>query len=310
MPKYLTVTQYRNADDGIPVTNMTDLTLATYVQRAETDIDAYMGFDLMRGGFEWHQVWMQARFNEKTLRTPNPNYPVPIRNVQQYRIQVSNISTAGAGFFATINPADAVVNSAGGYVEIVPLQAVTYSLSPVLLQLGLRPPIVQMDCNIGFFLPVFGEMLYPTDPNFKVYAAARGFWAQTYDLALSIRPLQVPPIPPVIYSNGVATTSYTSINYTEGTITFPTSMQGNTVTADYTYMIPDPVRDAALEQTSHLLAMRALNKLGMSGLAQMKNGDVEIRTSESYPAKFPDPVGALCDAAARKLAGYKPIPIA
>lgn len=309
MSKYLTTAQYRLYDDGQSLTGISDLTLARTIARAEADIDSYVGFDLARGGFEPHQVWAQSRFAESTLKTPLPNYPVPVRQITRYRIQVSNISTAGAGFFANISPSDCVINEVGGYVEIVPLQAVTYSLSPVLLQLGLRPPIVQMDCEVGYFLPVFGETLIATDTTYKTYTAAHGFWATTYTQALSTQPATLPPIPAVIYVNGVATTP-ASINTTEGTVTFAASQQANTITADYTYTIPDPVADACLEQTTYLLAQRYLNSLHMRGLAQMKNGDVEIRTSESYPAKLPDPTGALCDSAARKLAGYKPIAIA
>lgn len=309
MAKYLTVSQYKLYDDGQSLIGISDLTLARTIARAESEIDAYVEFDLMRSGFEPHTVWLQSKFDEKTLKTPVPNYPVPVRQVTRYRIQVSNISTAGAGFFANINPGDCVINTAGGYVEIVPLQAVTYSLSPILLQLGLRPPIVQMDAEVGFYLPVFGETLIATDTTYKTYIATHGFWASTYTQALATQPNTLPPIPAVIYVNGVVTTP-ASINTTEGTVTFATSQQANVITADYTYTIPDAVSSACLDQTTHLLAQRYLNTLHMRGLAQMKNGDVEIRTSDSYPAKLPDPTGALCDSAARKLAGYKPIAIA
>jgi hypothetical protein len=307
--KYLTPQQYRLADDGL-FTDVKDLTLARFIARAETDIDAFMEFDLTRGGFEPHQVWMQGQFDEETLKMEVPSYPVPVRQVTRYRIQVSNLSTTGAGFFADINPGDVVINQTRGYVEIVPLQAVTYSLSPILLQLGLRPPITQLDCEVGFYLPVFGEQLLSLDSTNTTFVALRGFWQTSYDQALATQPYVLPPIPPVIYVDGVASTAYSSINYTEGTVTFPASMQGHTIAADYTYAIPDDVRDATIDQVTYLLGLRALNQMGFQGLAQMRNGDVELRTAESFPARFQTDTGALCDRAARRLQHYKPIPIA
>lgn len=310
MPKYLTVAQYKLADDGLNLAAISDRSLARYIARAEGDIDAYMGFDLMRGGFEPHYTWMQAYFNEKTLKITVPGYPVPVRQITRYRIQVSNLTTSGAGFFADINSGDCVINTTHGYIEIVPLQAVTYSLSPVLLQLGLRPPLVQVDCETGYFLPVFGEVLTPVDNSYLTYAAVRGFWATTYTQALATQPNVLPPVPPVVYVNGTATNSYSSINSVEGTITFAASQQANTISADYTYSIPDVVRDACIDQVTYLFGLRQLNQLGLTGLGMIRNGDMEIRSIQSFPARFVAENGALCEQAAHKLATYKSIPIA
>lgn len=308
--KYLTVNQYKNADDGMNLNDLTSVSLARFISRAEADIDAFIGFDLKRGGFEPHNVWLQSKFDEKTLKTPLPNYPVPIRQVTRYRIQVSNISTAGAGFFANINAGDCVINEDGGYVEIVPLQAVTYSLSPVILQLGLRPPIVQMDCEVGFFLPVFGETLVATDTTYTTYVASHGFWANTYTQALSVQPSQLPPVPPVIYVNGAAQSTGYTLNMTEGTVTFSSSQQNNAVSADYAYTIPDAVSAACIDQVSYLLGQRRLNQRGMQGVGMIRQGKLEVRTIEAFPARFPTDNGSLCDRAARRLVDFRPIPIA
>jgi hypothetical protein len=167
-----------------------------------------------------------------------------------------------------------------------------------------------MDTEIGWYLASFGEPLYPTGTP-GVYVALRGFWAQTYNQSLASQPATLPPTPPVIYANGtVQDASIYSINWTEGQVTFNTPPQNSpTITADFTYQIPDNVRDATIAQVTYLLGLRALNQQGMQGLAQIRNGDVEIRTSDSFPARFPTDTGALCDRAAKKLANYKPIPI-
>jgi hypothetical protein len=308
--KYLTPNQYTLADDGISLTGLASTTLARMITRAESDIDAFIGFDMKRGGFEPHNVWLQSRFDEKSLKTPLPNYPVPIRQVTRYRIQVSNISTAGAGFFANINAGDCVINEDGGYVEIVPLQAVTYSLSPIILQLGLRPPIVQMDCEVGHYLPVFGETLVATDTTYTTYVASHGFWASSYTQALAVQPNQLPPIPAVIYVNGAAQSTGYTINATEGTVTFSSSQQSNTVSADYTYTIPDAVQSACVDQVTYLLGQRKLNQRGMQGVGMIHQGKLEIRTLEAFPARFPTDNGSLCDHAARRLVNFKPIAIA
>lgn len=311
MARYLTTTQYRSADDGIAdAATLSDFTLARTISRAESDIDAYMGFDLKNGGFEPHTVWTQAQFDERSLRMHSPNGPVPPRRVVRYRIQVSNLSSTGAGFFATISQNDCAINVFDQYIEIVPLQSITYSLAPVLIQLGLRPPIVQMDTEIGFYLAYVADILYLTStPN--VYAALRGFWAQTYTQSLASQPNTLPPIPPVVYVNGVVQTSGYMIDYTNGQVTFSPPLSGSpVVTADYTATIPDEVSGACIDQTSHLLGLRSLNKQGMMGLGMARSGDVELRTVESFPARFQNETGALCDRAAKKLARYIEIPVA
>lgn len=280
MPKYLTPAQYKRYQDGIDLEGTNDLALAMTISRAEAAIDAHMGFDTKKGGFEPHNVMIQHEFHERNRRTFFPTYDIPVRNVTRYRIQISNISTAGAGFFANINSGDCVINNDGAYVEIVPLQAITYALSPVIVQLGLLKPIVEMDCEVGYYLPVFGETLLNGGQNTQ-YFAVNGFWASTYTQALASQPNQLPPIPAVIYKNGVVQTSGYTIDTTDGSITFATpNAYTDVITADYTYTIPDIVAEACVLQTSYLLAQKSLNQMKMyKTLFQMRTGEQVI----SYP---------------------------
>lgn len=299
---------YKDADDGVSITDLNDLSLARFIARAETAVDVFMKFDLKQGGFEPHNVWLQQRWDIDTRQTRFPNHPVPVQTVNRYRIQVSNLSTTGAGFFATLNPGDAVIAQYGSYVEVVPLQAITYSLSPVILELGLKHPLVQLDCFVCFYDPIFGETLIDTGDHIN-YRALRGFWASTYTQALHIQPNQLPAIPPVIYVNGTITSSsnYT-INYTEGQITFNSAQSASaTISADYTSQIPDPVREAVIRQTTFLLGQRALNKMGMLGLDLAKSGDQQVQRTKQV--RGVTRVEALCEEAATCLADYQEIPI-
>ena len=307
--KYLTNLAYTIADDGISLSDVSSLTLARTIQRAESDVDAYMGFDLRLGGFEPHTGWVQSQWDARMLKTRVPNYPVPMRQPLRYRIQVSNITTSGAGFMATIQNNDVAMNVFDQYVEIVPLQSITYSLAPVLVSLGLRPPLVQLDYEAGYFLPVFGEQLIDSNDH-KTYYAARGYWATAYTQALSIQPNTLPPIPPVIYKNGVVQSSGFAINSTEGLVTFSAANAStDIISADYTYTIPDNVRDATILQTSFLLGQRALNKLGMQGLELARSGEQQLKRPTGAGAVIEENT-ALCLAASHKLMNYQAVPVA
>lgn len=307
MPKYLTVQAYKDEDTGISL-DLNDLSLARTIARAETAVDAHMKFDMKRGGFEPHNVWLQQKWSIDTRQTGFPNNPVPVQQINRYRIQVSNLSLSGAGFFANINPGDCVINQTSSYVEIVPLQAITYSLSPIILQLGLRNPLVVMDCFVSFYNAFFGESLINTGDN-QNYQAIRGFWASTNNQALHLTPNQPLPIPPVVYANGiVVSSSLYSVDYTEGLIAFNSAQSSNPrVTADYTATIPDAAREATIRQVTHLLEQRAIKKSGMGGIYKARNADQEIQMAPPKPGDKPD---VLCEDAAACLVMYEEIAIA
>jgi len=306
--KYLSVQQFKDEDVGVSLKDLNDLSLVRYIARAETAIDAFMKFDMKVGGFEPHNVWLEQRWDFNTRQIRFPSHPVPIQAVNRYRIQVSNLSTDGSGFFATINPVDAVIAPYAGYVEIVPLQAITYSLSPVILQLGLRNPLIQMDCFTSFYNAIFGETLINTGDNLN-YQALRGFWASTYLAAKHIQPNQLPAVPPVVYVNGSLQSSGYTVNYTEGRVTFGSSQSGTAVvTADYTATIPDAAREACVRQVSHLLEERALKKQGLGGLDMARSADQQVQRIRQV--RGVSKVEALCEEAVACLTDYAAIAIA
>lgn len=309
--KYLTARQYQAFDDGVASSDVNAFALAGYITRAEAAIDAHMGFDPRLGGFEAHQCWFEHKWDATSLRSPFPNRPVPVRNIVRYRIQTSNLSTSGAGYFATIAPTDATINEFDDYVEIVPLQSVTYSLTPLLLAYGLKDPIVQEDLEIGYFLPYFGDTLYDSGDH-KTYYAMRGFWAQAYTQAQHVQPNTLPPIPPIIYKNGAVVSSGNySINGTEGSVVFTVANVGtDVITADYTATIPDEVQAAAVAQVSYLLAKRALNKAGLyDNLQYIMNGDQRIQRPVDR-GKVSAALDVLCPDGVKYLSRLVPIGIA
>ena len=314
MSKYLTVGQYKRYGDGVSLADASDMNLAYIIARAESQIDSHMGFDSKRGGFEPHQVMLQQAYTPKTRKTFTPNYAVPVRQVTRYRIQVSNISTAGAGFFANINPGECVINNDGNYIEIVPLQAIMYSLTPVLVELGLDPPIVELDCEVGFYIPVYGEQLINSGNN-QLFYALNGHWATTYTQALASQPNQLPPIPPNVYVNGsLASTSTYTYDPIEGSINFNSAILPTVIpTIDYTQTIPDYVTEACVMQVSHLAGQRNLNKLGLyDNLYHMRSGEQELGYPRSINVNEQGraAMSPLCDKAAAMLGQYDFIGIA
>lgn len=296
MGKYLTPAQYLRADDGlVSAPNLPVATINRYITRAEASVDAYVGFDQRYGGFEPHTTWFQAKWDNATLKTRVPNWPVPVRVAKRYRIQISMLGNGAAtnqGFFANIQVGDVAYNNRDNYIEIVPLQAVLYSMLPVIVELGMNPPVVQIDVEQGYYFDSLGEVLDDSGDH-TTYYAQRGQWALTYDLQATIQPFlqyvvakagsspdtngnaftpNPGSLPYIIYKNGAAQTTGFSVDAVNGAVTFTTpNLSSDIITLDYTYQIPDPVHEAVIAQTTYLLAQRELTRQGMEGLDVVQN---------------------------------------
>jgi hypothetical protein len=215
------------ADDIVGLAAIPDAKLAAYIARSESAIDAFVGFNLLgNGGFEPHTMGMVQQgfdFSTRKLRIPSPI--VPVRTVDRIRIHISN--TGGGtdtGLYAILEPSEVVINNWEGYCEIIAL-TLTYSMSAVIWELGLNPPIAEWDLEVGYYLPHWGETLYDSGDATTFYAL-RQHWASSYVQSGSSQPSTLPPVPPVIYVNGVpqaactlsaalvANTPYTSLAVT------------------------------------------------------------------------------------------------
>jgi hypothetical protein len=276
--------------------------LALLISEVEAAVDGHIGFDTKTGGFETGIRTGQAWYDDGTRKTKPVNIYLPVINVVDYKIQVSNLSTSGAGYFAIINPQDVAINNFQRELEIVPLQAVTYSSFAGVLDFGLNPPIVKVDINQGFILQSLSEQLFNPSGDNKTFVALHGFWHSVYTQANALQPATLPPIPPVVYVNGspVNPSGYT-INYVEGTVTFTSTQAGNTISADYAYQIPDVVTSATVKQLVYELERRQVRKLGLyTGLQKIRSGDQEI----SGPTRpMQEMVGGLTQEAADILDG-------
>lgn len=305
MSKYITSALYTaSATDGVAgVASLTPIQLAQTISRAESGVDAYIGFNLLApNGFAPGTIGVvQHGFDFATRRLRFPSPPVPVRNLKQIRILISQTGTSGVPQYANILPGEVAINNWQGYCEIVAL-TLTYSTAGVVWSLGLEPPIATWDVETGYYLPVYADTLYDSG-NGLLFLSTRAFWAATYDLPQSLQPLTLPPVPANIYINGVLQTTGYTVNYTAGTVTFTASQTGNTITADYTATIPALVAEATMEQVTYLLIQRNLNMIGVGGLEQVRNGQQFARRARTDDAQEDQ----LCAKARAKLTAYKPI---
>jgi hypothetical protein len=235
MARYITPSRYRYAGDGLLGPNdssVEDYELEMLIDRAEAAIDAYMAFPTrLQNGFAPGIYFMQEPFYFRNRKNSLPIPPVPARQVTRLRVHISNVGSTvpisgGAataqGLYAILDPGEIVLNNDDQYGETISL-TLTYSLSSVIWELGLDPPILEVDLETGYYLPHYGEKLYNMNGDLMLYRARAGYWASTFDMAPSILPNQLPSVPPLIYKNGqivnatlltaplVAGTSYTSI---------------------------------------------------------------------------------------------------
>lgn len=318
--RYLTIQQARRSAvglseiDGTAAQQLSDITIGQYILRAERMIDQYVGFDLKQaGGFEPHNITVfQQSFDYATRRTRFPAPPVPVRRVLAYRIVISTSAPSGQVLAATISPNDCVINQYENTIEIVPLTAVTYAISPVLAQLGLTQPQTQLDAEVGYYLPQYGETLMDVGDHLT-YQAQRGFWTNTYTEALQNQPQSSPALPiiPIVYVNGAIQSSGYTVNLTEGQVVFSASQQGNTISADYQHVIPDSVTESCIAQIEYMIGQRRLNLLGMSGIEMIRNGDQQVkRHLRASGGNNSLDTEEMAPRAQRLLAGYRYIPIA
>lgn len=300
MPKYLTTARFKQYVTGMSLSNLgiNDLQLALIIDEAENQIDGHMGMDSKTGGFEPGIRLAQYPWDNETRQGDLPNIYLPARSVVAYDIQISNLSTSGSGFFAEINPGDVAINNFQDYIEIVPLQAITYSVFPGAMDFGLNPPIVKVQINQGYYLVSLLEQLIDTGDH-KTYLALRGFWETTYSAALALQPATLPPAPPLVYNNGtLVSSSLYTINAVEGEVVFNSAFTSPypTITASYTYGIPDVVKTATVKQVTYLLQRIRMNQLGLFiGVQKVKSGDQEIQ-GPNRPMQ--EMVDGLCEDAA------------
>lgn len=177
----------------------------------------------------------------------------------------------GNPFVANIPPADVVLDNTDGWLEVVSLQAILYGLAPTIINLGLNTIIALLDCHTGYYLVQLGEPLIAPVAPAKAYTSGRAYWVQTISQAPNQVPFLPQPVPPVVYQNGVVTALPYTVDFVNGSVTFTGVQPAATdvVSADYTYAIPDEIREATRFATLAILAERNPNLAGMAGLSSL-----------------------------------------
>jgi len=252
--KYLTPTFYRASGEGVPLSGVTDLALARFIARAESDIDQYC-----------HLVSLAPHTIEDEVREWNPasrryyygESPMPVSAISRFLIQISTNAQTGDDLAANVSPNDIVINAQEGWFEVVSMTTLTMGLTPVLLNLGLSTTLAHVDYTCGFTYAIDDEPLFSADN--LTYASARCLW----DAAVT----------PTVKKNGVTVESGYTVDFTEGIVTFASANQpSDQITASYTHHVPDTVRDAAIEIVSARLGERGLQQAGLTGLQEARAG--------------------------------------
>lgn len=263
MPKYLSPSQLQAGSLGVDVSAVPYAELNAIIGAAEAQVDSFTATE-----HQWRAWYQQMRWVYQSRRIYLLSTPTPVKTVDRVRIEISTVPSTGNPFVATISPYDCVVNNTAGWLEVVSLQALTYSLTPVLVNLGLNTILSLTDYHSGYLLSQYGERLQP-DSTQKIYSSQRAFWATDANVSPNISPYVAAPFPPVVYANGaVQQASGYTVDYQNGVVTF-TAAPGGTVTCDYAYTIPDAIRDATRYAAVQLLMERNANAAGLAGFTTL-----------------------------------------
>lgn len=259
MPKYLTVAQLQNYAEGIDLSAVPYNELLTIIAVAEAHVDTYCATE--------HQprAWFQqTRFEGIWKRIPLLSTPASVSTVDRVFIQTGVQGGSGALIGYTVDPSTVQVDNDSDWVQLTTLGVGT----PNSGFLGGAVPLVQVDYHTAWYLTQFGEVLRPDSSN-KVFSGQRAFWAATVAQAANIAPFGPFPAPAIVYVNGVVQGSGYTIDYANGIVTFAVAQSAVVVTADYTYTIPDGLRDGTRLTATALLGERAANAAGMAGFGTL-----------------------------------------
>jgi len=132
---YLTVDQFREYEVGVLVnpdgSDLGDRKLERYIKMSSSLVDAYT-----QRSFQTRQDTERHKWNQATRRV----YPYrrPISSLVSMNVYVSNQQNASF----SVN--DVFVNKDRNYFEVTSLASVTYSLFPVMVNLGLIEPVAEI----------------------------------------------------------------------------------------------------------------------------------------------------------------------
>lgn len=138
---YITVAQFRQYEMGDIYEQdgeeMSDSKIESLIGVASRLADTYVGYS-----FEYRQDTEYYPWNIKTRRI----YPFQDKlvSVESLKVFVSKEQ------YATFNANDFFINPSANYIEVISLAAVTYSLFPAIVALGIIKPQVELIYTHGF----------------------------------------------------------------------------------------------------------------------------------------------------------------
>jgi len=262
---YLTPDRFRTLGLGVDLSEIEDVELRSVLESASAAVDAYCAVPKLpqkhdfRGGTSTGEKHAWSLGND-LVPGSRRFYPwhQPVKEISQFRIIVTNND------YVEIGPSDLFINNSEGYVEIVSLQLTQVGIfSTMVPWIGLWRPVASINYTYGFEFPIEGEVLDIVDG--RTFQAQHQFWTGT----------------PVIYVNGSeADTADYTVDATEGEVVFDEDAVpdvDDVVVADYTYTLPQEIRDATALIAANRLSERELVAKGMGRLASLRVEEVDLR---------------------------------
>ena len=265
MSNYLTPDRYRQMTFGLDLSSYEDGQIRSILTRASALVNTYCAAPILpkpydfRGGSiskEQHAWDPGSAIHPPTRRI----YPwhKPVKAVTQISIHVTPL------MHVNIGGSDVFINNSEGYLEVVALAAVTFGIFPqaVVPNLGLLIPVAEGDYTYGWEFVETDDELYYSDG----YSFSSGHlsWDNTEDVTVSVDGDEADP------------TDYT-VDYRNGLVRFDAAQAATaTITASYTYTLPEPIQEATGIIATSLLAETALAAKGMSGLSTIKVDELTL----------------------------------
>lgn len=269
--KYLTPTYLKRFTSGINTDTMPDDLLNMHILQAEGQVDAICRTEHQPKN--WHQV--------NTLNTYDgmgsysiASWPAPVINVQALTLQQA-IPVPNSGLLATsLIPSNVMVQNDVGWLSVISFQALNSTSIPTGYYPGVNFPAPSLifDYQTSWAFPVTGETLTMLDDQ-VTFQSLHPFWLASYPASVNVSPYISPPVPPVIFVNGTATTLGYTVNYAEGQVVFSTPQTNNVITANYAYSTPDPVREATRLLVFQSLSEQNPNLAGVAGFGSINLGN-------------------------------------
>jgi hypothetical protein len=287
---YVTPERYRTMGFGVDISDVEDVELRSVLSRATAMVDAICAVPRLPQKFDFRGGTITGERHEWYIdpyERPHPYrfrmFHRPVKTVTQFRIYST------PDIFIELPPADMMINTSAGYVEIASLHLTQFGIwgAGMVPFIGLYYPMYEVDYTYGYEFAIADEQLEPTDAG--LFRAQHQFWLST--------------AAPVIKKNGTTLTVSTdyTIDYDEGTVTLTTLPAAtDVITASYTHRVPPEISTAAAMIATHMLGEREMEERGMAAVGTLSVAEVRIsrateRGTKSLTSELDPEVASLLE---------------